>query len=208
MGEIIFLGLIVIIATSAIWVVVSPNLVHSAVSLLVTLFGVAGLYVFLYADFLAATQVVIYVGGILVLIIFGVMLTNKIDKPVIESDSSNKIIGALISGFIFSILSIVIIQTKWPMLLNNTEGPSTVELIGRLILGKYLLPFELISILLLAALIGAALLARKKIVIEEALESETENNENDQNDDGDSNQVSEKKEESEDKKIEGEDVDG
>tara|TARA_B100001250_G_C19675542_1_gene733481 strand:+ start:248 stop:886 length:639 start_codon:yes stop_codon:yes gene_type:complete len=212
MGEIIFLGLVVIIATSATWVVVSPNLVHSAVSLLVTLFGVAGLYVFLYADFLAATQVVIYVGGILVLIIFGVMLTNKIDKPVIESDSSNKIIGALISGFIFSILSIIVIQTKWPVLANNTEGPSTVELIGRLILGKYLLPFELISILLLAALIGAALLARKKAVIEEVLESDIENNEeihnseeNDKNNDEASNEALE---ENEDKKVEGEDVDG
>ena len=162
MGEIIFLGLIALIAMSATWVVISPNLVHSALSLLITLFGIAGLYVFLYADFLAATQVVIYVGGILVLIIFGVMLTNKIDKPVIESDSSNKIIGVLVSGFIFSILSIIIIQTDWPILANNNQGPSTVELIGKLILGKYLLPFELISILLLSALIGAALLARKK----------------------------------------------
>ena len=164
MGELIFLGLITVIATSAVWVVVSPNLVHSAVSLLFTLFGVAGLYVFLFADFLAATQVVIYVGGILVLIIFGVMLTNKIDKPVIESVSSNKIIGVLISSFIFTILSIIVIQTKWPIIDTATSGPSTVELIGRLILGKYLLPFELISILLLAALVGAALLARKKTI--------------------------------------------
>tara|TARA_B000000475_G_C15991729_1_gene445314 strand:- start:897 stop:1526 length:630 start_codon:yes stop_codon:yes gene_type:complete len=163
MGEIIFLSLVAIIAISAIWVVVSPNLVHSATSLLVTLFGIAGLYVFLYADFLAATQVVIYVGGILVLIIFGVMLTNKIDKPVIESISSNKIIGVLISSFIFTILSIIVIQTNWPIIADNAkEGPPTVELIGKLILGKYLLPFELISILLLSALVGSALLARKK----------------------------------------------
>ncbi len=168
MGELIFLGLITIIATSAIWVVVSPNLVHSAVSLLFTLFGIAGLYVFLFADFLAATQVVIYVGGILVLIIFGVMLTNKIDKPVIESVSSNKIIGVLISSFIFTILSIIVIQTKWPIIENSSPGPSTVELIGKLILGKYLLPFELVSILLLAALVGAALLARKKSIIEDS----------------------------------------
>ena len=96
MGEIIFIGLLLIISASALWVVISPNLVHSAVSLLFTLFGVAGLYVFLYADFLAATQVVIYVGGILVLIIFGVMLTNKIDKPVIESNSLNKTIGLFV----------------------------------------------------------------------------------------------------------------
>ena len=94
----IFIGLLFIISTSALWVVISPNLVHSAVSLLFTLFGVAGLYVFLYADFLAATQVVIYVGGILVLIIFGVMLTNKIDKPIIESNSLNKTIGLTIEN--------------------------------------------------------------------------------------------------------------
>ena len=162
MGEVIFIGLLFIIAASALWVVSSPNLVHSAVSLLFTLFGVAGLYVFLYADFLAATQVVIYVGGILVLIIFGVMLTNKIDKPIIESNSSNKIIGVFISGFIFLILSIIIFQTNWNALPNNSEGSSTVSLIGKLILGDYLLPFELISILLLAALTGAAMLARKK----------------------------------------------
>ncbi len=163
MGEIIFIGLLFIIAGSALWVVMSPNLVHSAVSLLFTLFGVAGLYVFLYADFLAATQVVIYVGGILVLIIFGVMLTNKIDKPVIESNSSNKIIGVFVSGFIFLILSILVFQTNWGDSINNSEGPSTVSLIGRLILGDYLLPFELVSLLLLAALTGAAMLARKKL---------------------------------------------
>jgi len=206
MGELIFLGLVVLIAISAVWVVVSPNLVHSATSLLVTLFGVAGLYVFLYADFLAATQVMIYVGGILVLIIFGVMLTNKIDKPVIVSDSSNKIIGVFISGFIFSILSIIIIQTNWPVLPNNTEGPSTVELIGKLILGKYLLPFELISILLLAALVGAALLARKKTVNEE---SEVHNlkikdNENDNNSDSNKTDIQDDK----DKNLEGEDLNG
>ena len=202
MGELIFLGLITIIATSAIWVVVSPNLVHSAVSLLFTLFGIAGLYVFLFADFLAATQVVIYVGGILVLIIFGVMLTNKIDKPVIESVSSNKIIGVLISSFIFTILSIIVIQTKWPIIENSSPGPSTVELIGKLILGKYLLPFELVSILLLAALVGAALLARKKSIIEDSVAidkvDESENNDNDL----------EKVDNTDENKIEDEEIDG
>ena len=189
MGEIIFLGLISVIAISAIWVVVSPNLVHSAVSLLFTLFGIAGLYVFLYADFMAATQVVIYVGGILVLIIFGVMLTNKIDKPVIESVSSNKIIGVLISSFIFTMLSVVIIQTKWPINENSLPGPSTVELIGKLILGKYLLPFELVSILLLASLVGAALLARKKTIPEKEEQEESIEAINDK-DDLDTNEAS------------------
>ena len=76
MAEIAFIGVALLVVLSAFMVVISSNLVHSAVALLFTLFGVAGLYIFLYADFMAATQVVIYVGGILVLIIFGVMLTN------------------------------------------------------------------------------------------------------------------------------------
>ena len=109
----------------------------------------------------------IYVGGILVLIIFGVMLTNKIDKPIIESNSLNKTIGLFVSGFIFLILSVIIFQTNWNVIdveaLSNYDERSTVEMIGYLILDEYLLPFELISILLLAALIGSAMLARKKI---------------------------------------------
>ena len=175
MGELLFLVLIFVIICSAFWVVISPNLVHSAVALLVTLFGVAGLYVFLYADFLAATQIIIYVGGILVLIIFGVMLTNKIDKPIIVSDSSNKIIGLFVSTFIFSMLSIIVLQTPWNINPDISQGPSTVKLIGHLILGKYLLPFELISVLLLAALAGSAMLARKKVeqeILKENLEQE------------------------------------
>ena len=208
MGELLFLGLIFIIICSAFWVVISPNLVHSAVSLLITLFGVAGLYVFLYADFLAATQVVIYVGGILVLIIFGVMLTNKIDKPVIASDSSNKVIGLFVSSFIFSMLAIIVLQTPWDINSDISQGPSTVELIGHLILGKYLLPFELISVLLLAALAGSAMLARKKLddTPPAINNSEKENEENkdvdvdtNNNDDNENQDESSDQEESEEK---------
>ena len=163
MTELVFYLIASVTIASAFWVVAATRIIHSAVALLFTLFGVAGLYVFLYADFLAATQVVLYVGGILVLIIFGVMLTNKIDKPIIASNSSNKIIGVFVSGIIFLMLSVMIFQTNWNVVANNSEGSSTVSLIGRLILGDYLLPFELISVLLLAALIGAAMLARKKV---------------------------------------------
>ena len=100
MSNLLFLFIITMIIVSAIIVVISSQLIYSAVALLFTLFGVAGLYVFLYADFMAATQVIIYVGGILVLIIFGVMLTNKIDSPSIASSSSNQIIGFMASSFL------------------------------------------------------------------------------------------------------------
>ena len=160
MGENIFLLVSIFVFASAFWVVFSPSLVHSAVSLMFTLFGVAGLYVFLYADFIAGTQVVIYVGGILVLIIFGVMLTNRIDKSSIAASSQNQFIGGLASVAIFILLVSIIYNTKWH---DGTTQivENTTPVLGKMLLTDYLLPFEIASILLLASLIGAALLARK-----------------------------------------------
>ena len=161
MGELAFVFISLLVVISAFGVVVSPNLVHSAVALLFTLFGVAGLYIFLYADFLAATQVVVCVGGILVLIIFGVMLTNKIDTPSIASSSSNQVFGFILSSLMFTILLGVIFTTDW-YTNSNMVTDGTVRPIGRMLLNNYLLPFELVSVLLLAALVGASMLSRKE----------------------------------------------
>ena len=161
-GDILFLSICILIIASGFWVVVSPNLVHSAVSLLFTLFGVAGLYVFLYADFMAAAQVIIYVGGILVLIIFGVMLTNKISDQNISNKSQNRL-PAAIACLILLILQVkATLNSSW-YIDNMITRESTVNDIGFLLLNKYLLPFEIVSLLLLAALIGAAMLSRKKV---------------------------------------------
>ena len=160
MAENLFLIIAAIVIASSFWVVFSPNLIHSAVSLLFTLFGTAGLYVFLYADFIAATQVVIYVGGILVLIIFGVMLTSRIDKPSIAASSKNQFIGGIGAFTIFVMQIAVIFNTPWHI--GSVQSRETsVANIGDLILNKYLLPFEIVSILLLASLLGAALLSRR-----------------------------------------------
>ena len=146
---------------SATYVVSSKNLVRSAVSLFFTLFSIAGLYILLYADFVAGAQIMIYVGGILVLIIFGVMLTNKMDKPSISNSSQNQIVAASVSIIFFMAQVFVILDTKWT---NKTSIvlDETVKDIGRMLMKEYLLPFEIVSVLLLAALIGAATLARKK----------------------------------------------
>jgi len=161
-GDILFLSICMLVVLTGFWVVVSPNLVHSAVSLLFTLFGVAGLYVFLYADFIAASQIIIYVGGILVLIIFGVMLTNTISDQNISNKSQNRV-PAAIACLIMLVLQIRgILNTNW-YIAENQIRESTVNDIGILLLSKYLLPFEIISLLLLAALIGAAMLSRKKV---------------------------------------------
>ncbi len=162
LGEILFYSIVLLVVLSSCWVVMSPNLVHSAVSLLFTLFGVAGLYVFLYADFMAASQVIIYVGGILVLIIFGVMLTNKIDDPKLSNPSQNQLIAGVFCLLLLVFQFQIIFNTNW----NLGEliiRESTVNQIGMMLLSKYLLPFEVVSVLLLAALIGAAMLSRKKV---------------------------------------------
>ena len=160
MAEYLFLFMAALVIASAFWVVFSPNLIHSAVSLLFTLFGTAGLYIFLYADFIAGTQIVIYVGGILVLIIFGVMLTSKIDSPSIASSSANQFIGGMGAFAIFVVQVAVIFNTPWSIGAEQSRD-ATVAAIGKLLLTDYLLPFEIISILLLAALMGAALLSRR-----------------------------------------------
>ena len=160
MAENLFLIIAALVIASGFWVVFSPNLIHSAVSLLFTLFGTAGLYIFLYADFIAATQVVIYVGGILVLIIFGVMLTSKIETPSIAASSKNQFIGGIGAFTIFVIQVGVIFNTPWHTG-SEQSREATVGSIGYLILNKYLLPFEIVSILLLSALMGAALLSRR-----------------------------------------------
>ena len=161
LGILLFMGLCGLIIGSAFMVVTSPNLVHSAVSLLFTFFGIAAIYIYLYADFIAATQVVVYVGGILVLIIFGVMLTNKIENATITSKTHNKIPGVIFSGLLLLLQFYAIFNTNW-LVNKNAAKDSTIVDIGELLLGKYLLPFEVVSILLLAALIGAAMLSRKK----------------------------------------------
>ena len=160
MADNLFILIAALVIASAFWVVFSPNLIHSAVSLLFTLFSTAGLYIFLYADFIAATQVVIYVGGILVLIIFGVMLTSKIETPSIAASSKNQFIGGMGAFVIFVIQAGIIFNTQWNIG-NIQSRDSTVATIGKLLLNEYLLPFEIVSILLLAALMGAALLSRR-----------------------------------------------
>ena len=162
LGEILFFIIVSLTVVSAYWVVMSPNLVHSAVSLLFTLFGVAGLYVFLFADFIAASQVIIYVGGILVLIIFGVMLTNKIDDPMLSNQSQNQIIAGVFCFILLIFQFQIIFNTNW-YIGELLTRESTVDEIGMLLLTTYLLPFEVVSVLLLAALIGSAMLSRKKV---------------------------------------------
>ena len=160
MADFVFWIVVGLTIGSAILVVLSKKLVYSAYALLFTLFGVTGLYVFLWADFLAVVQVVVYIGGILVLIIFGIMLTNKITSVNISNTSVQKSIGSVILLIFMTGLGFMVARTPWNVVANS-EPTQTTEAIGRLLMIDYLLPFEAASLLLLGALIGATTLSRK-----------------------------------------------
>ena len=211
--QVIFYAVAALVLGSALIVAMSRNIVHSAFALLLTFFSIAGIYVFLSAEFLAVAQVVIYVGGILVLILFAVMLTNKV-KPArttggvqsggdvhpvrsehrsdhepllgrsehgsenntlsgsdsLLSDASNGVnlsnpsappyIAAPLVVLIFGGLVWLITHTPWKV--GSLQEIGTINDIGNILMGKYLLAFEVAAVLLLGALLGAAYLARRK----------------------------------------------
>jgi len=158
--DIIFYLFAAVTIVSAFFVVTSRNIVHSAFYLLFTFFGVAGIYVMLGADFVAIVQLIVYVGGILILLIFGVMLTNKITEVDIKTGTLNTLPAAIGVGLFTGIVGSVILNTEWRVV--DSELPaSTLSAIGSSLITEYVVVFELLGILLLVALIGAASMARK-----------------------------------------------
>jgi len=158
----VFLAFGALTVGSAAVVAFSRRIVHSVFALLFTFFGVAGLYALLGADFLAATQIMIYVGGILVLLLFGVMLTHKIASVELKSASFQRGPAAVICLALLALLLVVIYRTPWRIRPTSEMG-TTAQQIGRLLMTDYLLPFEVISVLLFAVLIAAAYAARSEV---------------------------------------------
>lgn len=172
--EIVFYIFAAVVLISAFMVVAVPNLVRSIFLFFVTLFSMAGLFVFALADFVAITQLVIYVGGVLVLMIFAFLLSNKqiLDIPapggrLIRTFNFPAVLVALL--FFFGIASVVISvhaeELGWIKNSgNNTLSvqDNTIHYLGINLMTRYLLPFEVVSVFLLMALIGAAHLARKE----------------------------------------------
>lgn len=158
--QIVFYAFVALTVVSAAVVVFHKKIIYSAFALLGAFFGVAALYLFLSADFLAASQVLIYVGGILTLIIFGVFLTAKITTLEIPDETHQRYLALVPVGLIGAALLYMIATVSWPSVNIPVEPPPTTQPLGKLLLTDYLVPFEVASILLLAALIGAMRLAR------------------------------------------------
>ena len=155
-------------ALSAVGLVLSRNIVRTAVCLLFTLAGVAGLYFLLNAEFLAAVQLVVYAGGTLILIIFGVMLTSKSPFSRFEPKPAEVVVAVAVASVLLVVLVLAVTSVRFheadpPVGVTSGAGEPErypVLELGQALLGDYLIPFEIVSVLLLVVMIGAAYLAK------------------------------------------------
>ena len=149
--------LAVITVGSALGVAAVRNLIHSVALLIVTFAGLAGLYITLSADFIAVVQVLIYIGAIVILIIFAIVLTPRAGR--LNQEGFMLLPALALAVLVAGTMIFVAFDTNWAI--SEREGfEETATAIGDLLLDKYALPFEIASVLLLSAIIGAILLVR------------------------------------------------
>ena len=172
-GDLVFVLLALLTIVPAIWVVFSPNIVHAGFALLFTLFGVAGLYAYMGADFIAVTQLMVYIGGVLVLVLFTVMMTRVPHGKRANYGLDRYVPSAVLALAMFGLLYKTITSVDWGA--GYIEPEPTVAEIGTNFMTNYIFPFEYVSLVLLAAMIGAAILIREhKNIEDEPDKGETE----------------------------------
>ena len=151
-----------VIVLSGAMVVSLRNIFHCALCLIICLSGVAGIYILLDAEFLAAAQVLIYVGAVSILIIFAVMLTSNLAVQKIVQTNENALVAFIVCvAFVLGTLGLIAATHVWRYASEPLPANNTLE-IGKKLMTDYMLPFEVVSILLVAALIGAIMLAREE----------------------------------------------
>lgn len=169
--QIVSFGILaVMMIGAALGVVLLSNIVYSAFLLGGVFISIAGMYLLLNADFVAAAQVLIYIGAVNVLILFAIMLVNKREtfKPM-NNAWVRPTLTAIVSAGIFSLLSVMILATPWELSPNTIPGSSSTITIGEHFFTDFLLPFELASILLLIAMVGAIILARREFLPDQTM---------------------------------------
>jgi NADH-quinone oxidoreductase subunit J len=161
MSQVIFIFYFFLLAAgiSALGILFSKNVFKAALFLLLCLLSVAGLYVMAFAEFVAITQILIYAGGLLIVIIFGIMITSTLSGKALHTAHSNLfsgiLLGCLVLGLLISQISNLKLQTQ----AHGNLFATNLETIGINLLTRFALPFELTGVLLLVALIGAAVVA-------------------------------------------------
>ncbi len=158
--RIVFAVIAVGMAISALRVVTARNVMHAALYLVATLLGASALYILLLAEFVAWVQVLVYVGAIVVLMLFGLMLTRAPIGPA-NFDNNQKLLAAVCAGAVFGVSSWIMIEAfEGQEIELGNVGTKTRE-VGEVIFSSFVLPFEVVSVLLLAALVGAVVIARR-----------------------------------------------
>jgi NAD(P)H-quinone oxidoreductase subunit 6 len=166
--QLVSFGLLsVMVIAAALGVVLIPNIVYSAFLLGGVFISMSGLYFLLNADFVATAQILIYVGAVNVLILFAIMLVNKREDfaPVPKAWIRRSATSVVCVG-LFALLGTMILATPWALSTQVAAGDAAIVTIGKHFFSDFLLPFELASVLLLVALIGAVILARRELIPE------------------------------------------
>ena len=145
---------------SALRMVTTRNVVHAALYLVIVLAGVAGIFILLGAEFLGVTQIMVYIGAIVVLFLFGIMLTKGSFGDDDGVTGERRLMAGLVGLLVFGVMAAALVESFADAELSRS-GPSTTADIADSIFGYYIVPFEAVSVLLLAALIGAIVVARK-----------------------------------------------
>jgi len=160
MFDLAFYILAVLILGSALMVVTLRNIFHCALFLVLCLFSIAGIYILLEAEFIAAVQVLIYVGAVTILMIFAVMLTHQLTGKTIRQVNDQPVPAFLIVLSLLILTLLALSKTAWEVASSSGVSPSATEL-GRALMTIYVLPFEIVSVVLLVALIGAIVISRR-----------------------------------------------
>ena len=163
MSQVVFIILSIAAVVGALGVVLRRNLFHSALFLVLSFVGVAGFYILLEAELLAMVQILVYVGAIAILIIIAIMLSRRLMSEEYEARNEQWHWGLLAAVPLFGILVYVLLTVNWPVVQAPVPPEAIIQLgVGLVSPEGYLLPFEVASVLLLVALVGAVIIAREK----------------------------------------------
>jgi NADH-quinone oxidoreductase subunit J len=150
---------------AAVAVVTNKNILHSAFYLVLAFVGVAAIYVLLEAPFIAVVQVLVYIGAIAILIVFAIMLTRQIMSKDLEQKNAQWVLAALSAIALFGVMGWIVYSVNWPVA-GAAVPEDTITFLGQELLSTYVVPFEIASVLLLAALVGAILIGRERDQVE------------------------------------------
>ncbi|MCL2338165.1 MAG: NADH-quinone oxidoreductase subunit J [Firmicutes bacterium] len=164
-----FYGLATVIVVAAILVVLMRNIMHSVLFLAVTFIAMAGMFLLLDADFLAAVQILVYAGAVCIMLVFAIMVIRRTDMAETNLFNRQVLAGVGLTVLTLALGTIFGGRTAWTQLVTHEAVPkNTVQYIGAFMLSKYVIPFEVAALLLLVALVGAIVLARDEEVKDNA----------------------------------------